>query len=96
MASWWLTVVIMNELNRLRVRRLNKTYSAFRTLALQLKKAADNTTSNLSKRESLHPKVRAICRYCELVVHLIDSQRTQYLGKVIPSRSFLIYESTSR
>jgi hypothetical protein len=58
---------------------ISKTYSAFRTLAHQLKKAADNVTKS---SPSLDPAVVKIAKYCELVTHLVESQRTQYLGKV--------------
>lgn len=58
---------------------LSKTYSAFRTLGQQLKKAADNATAT---DESLPQSVQKLARYCETVIHLVETQRTQYLGKV--------------
>ena len=64
---------------------LSKSYSAFRTLAGQLKKAVDSYTeasSSLPAAASLPLDAVRVAKYCELVTHLIESQRTQYLGKV--------------
>lgn len=58
---------------------LSKSYSAFRTFASQLKKAADSYTS---RGDELPSSAIKTAKYCELVSHLIESQRTQYLGKV--------------
>eukprot|EP00934_Nitzschia_sp_Nitz4_P006835 Nitzschia sp. Nitz4//scaffold53_size117307//9759//12068//NITZ4_003753-RA/size117307-augustus-gene-0.90-mRNA-1//1//CDS//3329554154//6825//frame0 len=58
---------------------LSKTYSSFRTLAQQLKKAADAATNT---RKSLPPSVQKLAQYCETVLHLVEAQRAQYLGKV--------------
>ena len=60
---------------------LSKSYSAFRTLAAQLKKAADAHTGSLNSDDLPRNAVKA-AKYCELVSHLIESQKTQYLGKV--------------
>ena len=60
---------------------LSKTYSAFRTLAQQLKKAADNLTE---KSKHLPKSAQRLAQYCETVLQLVESQRTQYLGKVRP------------
>ncbi len=58
---------------------LSKTYSAFRTLAHQLKKTADAATGS----SNMLPKtVQKLAQYCETVHQLVESQRTQYLGKV--------------
>lgn len=65
---------------------LSKNYSAFRTLAAQLEKVAE--AHRLGKRtDQIHEgTVPADCiqlaKYCQLVTHLIHSQRTRYLGKV--------------
>lgn len=58
---------------------LSKTYSAFRTLGQQLKKAADAATKT---SDSLPKSVQKLAQYCETVVQLVESQKTQYLGKV--------------
>ncbi|CAB9499547.1 ENHANCED DISEASE RESISTANCE 2 [Seminavis robusta] len=64
---------------------ISKTFSAFRTLIDQLHDAADAFMSTNS-HEQLPPdtkqKVKKLAQYCEVVMQLIDSQRTQYLGKV--------------
>ena len=58
---------------------LSKTYSAFRTLGHQLKKAADEATDEIG---NLPKSAQKLAQYCETVVQLVESQRTQYLGKV--------------
>ena len=58
---------------------ISKTYSAFRTLAQQLKKASDIATSSVDR---LPKKVEKVATYAETVVRLVEAQRTQYLGKV--------------
>jgi hypothetical protein len=58
---------------------LSKTYSAFRTFVHQLKKSADNVTA---ENEILSRSVRKLVQYCETVLHLVESQRVAYLGKV--------------
>ena len=58
---------------------LSKTYSAFRTLVQQLKKAADTATASSGQ---LPKSVQKLAQYCETVHQLVESQRTQYLGKV--------------
>lgn len=58
---------------------LSKTYSSFRTLAQQLKKAAD-TATNTTERPPL--PVQKVAQSCETVLQLVETQRTQYLGKV--------------
>lgn len=58
---------------------ISKTYSAFRTLSHALKKIVDKHTS---ANEILPQNVIKTAKYCELVKHLIGSQRTEYLGKV--------------
>jgi hypothetical protein len=58
---------------------LSKTYSALRTLAQQLKKAADEVTG---KPDKLPKSAQRLAQYCETVLQLVESQRTQYLGKV--------------
>jgi hypothetical protein len=59
---------------------LSKTYSAFRTLGNQLKKSADAVMNNGDP--NLPKSVQKVAQYAETVVHLVDAQRTQYLGKV--------------
>jgi hypothetical protein len=66
---------------------LSKTYSAFRTLGHQLKKAADNATGS---GERLPPSVQKLAQYCETILHLMETQRTQYLGKVSESGSLAL------
>lgn len=58
---------------------LSKTFSAFRTFANQLKKAADGVTCS---GDDLPKSVQKLAQYCETVLQLVESQRTQYLGKV--------------
>jgi hypothetical protein len=58
---------------------LSKSYSAFRTLGQQLKKAADEVTST---EERLPKSVQKLAQYCETMVHLVETERTRYLGKV--------------
>mmetsp|Transcript_9611 Transcript_9611/g.19383 ORF Transcript_9611/g.19383 Transcript_9611/m.19383 type:complete len:701 (+) Transcript_9611:73-2175(+) len=62
--------------------RLAKTYTAFRSWAQQLKAASHTYTSNSATAASLpHDAVEA-ANYCELVYHLMESQKTKYLGQV--------------
>jgi len=58
--------------------KLSKTYSAFRTLGQQLKSAA----SVIAKKENLSRSDRKLVQYCETVIHLVETQRVTYLGKV--------------
>jgi hypothetical protein len=58
---------------------LSKTYSAFRTLGHQLKKAADKFTS---KADRLPIAVQRAAQYAETFIHLVEGQRPEYLGKV--------------
>jgi hypothetical protein len=67
---------------------LSKTYSAFRTLGNQLKKSADVVMNEGDP--NLPRSVQKVAQYAETVVHLVDSQRTQYLGKV-SERLVLLY-----
>lgn len=59
---------------------ISKTFSAFRTLADQLHDGADALMN--SKQKDIPRKVRSLANYCQVVLQLIDSQRTEYLGKV--------------
>ena len=64
---------------------ISKNFSAFRTLVDQLHESADAFMS--SKAHTHLPaetkqKVKKLAQYCEIVSQLVDSQRTQYLGKV--------------
>lgn len=66
---------------------LSKTYSAFRTFALQLKQVADVHQKKSAIAGSDLPAATAaavvkLTKYCYLVFHLVDAQRTAYLGKV--------------
>jgi hypothetical protein len=58
---------------------LSKTYSSFRTLANQLKKIADHV---MMPGKSVDESTKKLAQYCETVHHLVETQRTQYLGKV--------------
>lgn len=60
--------------------QLSKTFNAFRTLVHQLHASADAVMTK--GVDSLPPKVKQLADYCEMVLHLVESQRTQYLGKV--------------
>lgn len=60
---------------------MSKTFNSFRTLADQLNDAADAVMSKEGS-EVLPRKVKSLANYCQVVMQLIDSQRTQYLGKV--------------
>ncbi|GAX22875.1 hypothetical protein FisN_24Lh162 [Fistulifera solaris] len=58
---------------------LSKTYSAFRSLAHQLEQVVQNSSH---KEQNLADPCDKALKYARLVSQLIDSQRTQYLGKV--------------
>lgn len=58
---------------------LSKTYSAFRTFGHQLQKSADRVTAG---NEKLSRSVQKLLQYCETVLHLVETQRVAYLGKV--------------
>lgn len=58
---------------------LSKTYSSFRTLANQLKKVADRV---MMSGKPVDDSTKKLAQYCETVHHLVEKQRTQYLGKV--------------
>lgn len=60
---------------------LSKTFNSFRMLADQLNDAADKVMSMKGSPE-LPRKVKMVANFCQAVLQLIDSQRTQYLGKV--------------
>lgn len=57
---------------------LSKTYSSFRSLASQLKKISDRVMSGKQVDDS----TQKLAQYCETVNHLVETQRTQYFGKV--------------
>ena len=64
---------------------ISKTFSAFRTLCDQLHDSADafmSTGTHSKLPAETRQKVKKLAQYCEVVMQLIDSQRTQYLGKV--------------
>ena len=67
---------------------LSKTYSAFRTFGNQLKKSADAVTSKL---DPLPKKIQRLAHCAETVVHLVESERTQYLGKVRSSSDKIVH-----
>ena len=67
---------------------LSKTYNAFRTLGQSLRKAAENATAT---QESLPDSVTKLARYCETVIHLVEAQRTQYLGKVSTEETTVLF-----
>ncbi|KAL3925502.1 MAG: hypothetical protein SGILL_000369 [Bacillariaceae sp.] len=58
---------------------LSKTFSAFRSLASQLKKISDRVMSSGKEVDS---STKKLAQYCETVNHLVETQRTQYFGKV--------------
>lgn len=58
---------------------LSKTYSAFRTFGQQLKKTASAVTA---KKENLSRSEQKLVQYCKTVLHLVETQRVSYLGKV--------------
>ena len=62
--------------------RLAKTFTAFRTWAEQLKSASHTYTSNSATAASLPLDALEAANYCELVYHLVESQKTSYLGQV--------------
>jgi hypothetical protein len=58
--------------------RISKTYSAFRTLASQLKKAAENKLDkDTATKESM-----TMLKFSQSVEYLVETQKTEYLGKV--------------
>jgi hypothetical protein len=59
---------------------LSKSYSSFRTLASQLKKIADHVM--MTGQHKVDDSTKKLAQYCETVHHLVETQRTQYLGKV--------------
>ena len=60
---------------------LSKTFSAFRTLVEKLHLAAEAAMQKDNGKD-VPVKVKNLAHYCETVYQLIESQRTQYLGKV--------------
>jgi hypothetical protein len=65
---------------------MSKTYSAFRTFSQQLGTVTE--AHNLVRRtysdneDTIPADCWTLAKYCQLVSHLIDSQRTRYIGKV--------------
>ncbi|CAJ1951866.1 unnamed protein product [Cylindrotheca closterium] len=57
---------------------LSKTYSAFRSFGHQLKSAA----AFVANKENLSTSDCRLVQYCETVIHLVETQRVTYLGKV--------------
>lgn len=60
---------------------LSKTYSSFRTLANHLKKVADRVMTS-GEADPEDDETKKLAQYCETVHHLVETQRTEYLGKV--------------
>lgn len=60
---------------------ISKTFSAFRCFADQLHDAANALMSKRNNKD-LPRKVRSLANCCHAILQLVDSQRTQYLGKV--------------
>mmetsp|Transcript_26426 Transcript_26426/g.62915 ORF Transcript_26426/g.62915 Transcript_26426/m.62915 type:complete len:763 (-) Transcript_26426:94-2382(-) len=60
---------------------LSKTYSSFRTLANHLKKVADRVMTS-GEADPEDDETKKMAQYCETVHHLVETQRTEYLGKV--------------
>mmetsp|Transcript_4700 Transcript_4700/g.7819 ORF Transcript_4700/g.7819 Transcript_4700/m.7819 type:complete len:700 (+) Transcript_4700:108-2207(+) len=56
-----------------------KNYSAFRTLASQLKKAVEK---KLRVNDNLTKEDKVMVQFVQSVDHLVESQKTRYLGKV--------------
>lgn len=61
--------------------RLSKTYSSFRSLSSQLKKNAEKACAALNGKEIPRDLAKAI-KFTESLNHLVDSQKTEYFGKV--------------
>ena len=57
---------------------LSKNYSAFRTFGNQLKKYAD---AAMTSGVNLPQNAKTVAQYAETVAHLVESQRTQYVGE---------------
>ncbi|KAL3897969.1 MAG: hypothetical protein SGARI_006789, partial [Bacillariaceae sp.] len=66
---------------------LSKTYSAFRTLAHQLKKISDSVMGSGSK--SVDDSTKKLAQYCETVSHLVNYNYVQVLAK---KRSQIVQE----
>lgn len=62
--------------------RISKTYSEFRSLAHQLEKIKKAITKKKDSWDSLSASAKNIVKLTESINHLVDSQRTEYLGKV--------------
>jgi Protein ENHANCED DISEASE RESISTANCE 2, C-terminal len=61
---------------------LSKTYSSFRTLAMELKKCSAKIIYN-RKDISTHSPLLQLAQYCDLVYHLVETQQNRtYFGKV--------------
>lgn len=62
---------------------LSKTFHHFRTFAKQLKAIADGAIAPTQRNNfAADENMKKLRRYCEVVLHLIESQRHQYIGKV--------------
>jgi len=62
---------------------LSKTFHHFRTFAKQLKEISDGALdSSHQKSFAADETTKKLGRYCEVVHHLVNSERLHYLGKV--------------
>jgi len=73
--------------------RLSKTYSSFRSLSSQLKKSAEKSCSKLNG--SIPPDLARAIKFAESVNHVVDSQKTEYLGKVCILPSYFSHVATA-
>ena len=67
---------------------LSKTFSAFRTLVDLLSKEAEQVMEEDANRPK---KVTQLAQYCVSAFRLIESQSTEYLGKVKDGIAFLFF-----
>lgn len=62
---------------------LSKTFHHLRAFAKQLKTIADGVIVPTQQNNfAADENMKKLRRYCEVVLHLIESQRHQYIGKV--------------
>lgn len=63
---------------------LSKTFHHFRAFAKQLKTISDGAIIPMQQNNvfAADQNMKKLRRYCEVVLHLIESQRHQYIGKV--------------
>lgn len=59
--------------------KISKTYRAFRSMASSMKGSSEK---NLKHGKNLTTETKLVVQYAQSVYHFVDSQKTQYLGKV--------------